>query len=68
VEQRRNFDFGALIFGLIVLGVGVYYFLANTLGLQIPDLDWDKIWPLLVVALGCAILFSNLRRKGGTDS
>jgi hypothetical protein len=66
--DRRNFDFGALIFGLVVLGVGVYYLLQNTLGLQMPDLDWDKIWPFLVIVLGCAILLSNFRKNRGSDA
>jgi uncharacterized membrane protein len=57
-HRLRNLEVGRLIFGLIVLGFGVYYFVQKTLGIPIPNLDWDQIWPLLVIALGAGIAFS----------
>jgi hypothetical protein len=68
VERLRNLDLGGIIFGLVILGVGLYYFLERTLGLSVPDLNWDKIWPLLVIGLGVAILFSAWARKGKDSS
>jgi hypothetical protein len=65
VNKGRGLDFGALIFGLIVLGVGIYYFAQKTLGLAIPDLDWDRIWPLIVIGVGVLIVVSNLVRSKG---
>jgi hypothetical protein len=65
VNKDRGFDLGALIFGLIVLGVGLYYFAQKTLGLAMPDLDWDRIWPLIIIGVGVLIVVSNLRRKDG---
>lgn len=64
MERLRNLDVGALILGLIILGIGVYYFLQRTLGLSMPDLDWDKVWPLLVIALGVGMLYSAWARMG----
>ena len=64
MNRDRGLDFGALIFGLIVLGVGIYYFAQKTLGLAIPDLDWERIWPLIIIAVGVLVVVSNLRRKG----
>jgi hypothetical protein len=42
--------------------VGIYYVLANTFGLQMAELDWDKIWPLAVVALGIGIIWGAWSR------
>jgi hypothetical protein len=53
----RRLDLGGVIFGLIILGVGAYYLLRNTFGIQIPEIDWDMLWPLLVVALGVGIVW-----------
>jgi hypothetical protein len=63
VNKDRGFDFGALIFGLIVLGVGLYYFAQKTLGMAIPDLDWERVWPLIIIGVGVLIVVSNVRRR-----
>jgi hypothetical protein len=64
VNKGRGFDAGALVFGLIVLGVGLYYFADKTLGIAMPDLDWDRIWPVIIIAVGVAIVGSNLLPRG----
>jgi LiaI-LiaF-like transmembrane region len=64
MSRLRGLDLGAIVFGLIVLGVGGYYLLVNTFGLDLPELDWDKIWPLLVIALGLAIVLGAWGRMG----
>jgi hypothetical protein len=57
VDRVRRVDIGALLIGLIILGVGIYYMLTNTFGIVLPPLDWDQIWPLAVIALGVGILW-----------
>jgi hypothetical protein len=69
VKRLRNLDLGGVLIGLIILGVGVYYFLDQTLGIALPELNWDKVWPLFIIALGAGIVFSNwARSKGGDES
>ncbi len=65
MNERRLIDPGAVLFGLIVLGVGVYYLLTNTFGFEMPELDWDQIWPIAVIALGLGILWQTWIRMGG---
>jgi hypothetical protein len=65
VKRLRNLDLGGVLFGLIVLGVGVYYLLDRTFGISMPNLNWDKVWPLFVVALGAAIVFSSWAKGRG---
>jgi hypothetical protein len=59
----RRFDLGALVFGAIVLFAGGYYFLRNTLGVNLGELDWEPIWPILVIAIGISILYGVLFRS-----
>ena len=56
----RRVDIGALVFGGILLIAGGFYFLRNTLGWNLGDLNWDALWPFLVIALGGSILYRAL--------
>lgn len=62
---HRRRDAGGLILGVILLMVGIYYLLQRTLGLDIPDLNWDQLWPLLLILLGGAILYGAVTRRNG---
>jgi ABC-type antimicrobial peptide transport system permease subunit len=67
VERLRDVDVARVLIGLIIAGVGFYYFLTNTLGLALPQLDWDRVWPLFLIAVGLGIVSTNLlghRRSG----
>jgi ABC-type antimicrobial peptide transport system permease subunit len=61
--HRRRSDVGAFIFGGILLLVGVYYLLQQTLGMALPDLDWDRIWPLILIVIGGLVLFGAWSRR-----
>ena len=62
VDKLRRIDVGAILLGLIVLGVGIYYTLVNVFGFELAELDWDMVWPLAVVALGIGILWGAWSR------
>jgi divalent metal cation (Fe/Co/Zn/Cd) transporter len=64
---HRRFDFGALLIGAIILFVGGYYFLRNTLGFNMGELDWEPIWPVLVIVLGASILLGALARRNSDE-
>ena len=53
---------GALLFGVILLGVGLWFFAERTLGLAMPDISWGQLWPLLLVGLGAWMVLGTLRR------
>ncbi len=64
MDRLRRLDVGAILIGLIILGVGIYYTLVNVFGLKLAELDWDKVWPLAIVALGIGILWGAWSRMG----
>lgn len=64
MDRLRSIDVGAILIGLIILAVGIYYTLVNVFGLELAELDWDKIWPLAVIALGIGILWGAWSRLG----
>jgi hypothetical protein len=60
--RDRGRDMGALVFAAILLFVGSYYLLRNTLGFDLGELDGDRIWPVIVIAIGASILLRAIGR------
>jgi hypothetical protein len=52
----------SIVTGLVVLAVGLWFFATQTLGLDLPDLDSGKLWPLILIGLGAWIVFGAVRR------
>ena len=48
--------YGSIIVGLVILAVGIWYFADRTLGLELPRLDADQLWPIAVIALGAWLI------------
>jgi hypothetical protein len=53
----------SLIFGVIILIIGLWFFATRTLGLDLPDIEWGTLWPLLLIGLGAWIVFGAMRRN-----
>ena len=72
MDQLRRIDIGGVIIGLVILVVGIYYLLVNMFGVVLPELDWDKIWPIAVIAVGIGVTSSAWSRRshgeGGSHS
>ena len=58
-NQRRR-DSGGLVFGVVLLLVGGYFLLRDTLHIRLPNLG--ELWPLFLIALGLWILLNAARR------
>ena len=58
-DHGRN---APLILGVIVLVIGAWFFATRTLGLDLPDLDWDQLWPVILIVIGGWIVYSSVRR------
>jgi NADH:ubiquinone oxidoreductase subunit 4 (subunit M) len=63
VRGHGRRDAGGIVFGVILLLVGGYYLLQQTFGLNLPDLNWDQIWPVLVIVLGLVVLYGAWSRS-----
>ena len=57
--RREGRSDAPLIFGAILVIVGILAFA----GQVFPAIDWDLIWPLLLVALGVALVIGATRRR-----
>ena len=56
-HPRRRSGLGTLFIALVLLLVGGYYVLRNTLGIDLPELDSDAVAPVLAVVAGVLLLY-----------
>lgn len=61
--QADNGRNASLVFGIILVGIGAWFFATRTLGLDLPELRWDQIWPIFLVGLGVWIVLGSLNRR-----
>lgn len=54
-----------VVFGLILLGIGLWFFAEITLGLAMPSISWDQVWPIILIVIGVWIVLSSRRRTPG---
>ncbi|HXG39908.1 MAG TPA: DUF5668 domain-containing protein [Candidatus Limnocylindrales bacterium] len=61
-SQRRSPDRDwSIAGGLILVLVGVYFFLDETLGLNLPS--FGELWPILVIVVGAWLIVRALARR-----
>lgn len=63
-SRRRGSDSSALFWGVLLLIVGIWFFLRETLGMDLPSIRWDTVWPILLIAIGALVIFRGLRNRG----
>jgi phage shock protein C len=56
---RRGGSGGAVVFGLILIGAGIWFLIDR----YVPAIDSDLVWPIALVVLGAALLVVSLRRS-----
>jgi len=55
-QGQRGTNVASIVVGLVFLGIGIWYFLDTTLGLTMPDIEWDNIWPIILIVIGGVIV------------
>jgi hypothetical protein len=66
--RRRNrvgqlADTGTIVWGLILIAIGGWFFLDHTLGFDMPRVDWSDLWPVILIVIGAFVLLQGLRRR-----
>jgi uncharacterized integral membrane protein len=62
-RRKRGGDTVTLVWGVILLAVGIWFFLDNTLGIEMPRIQWADVWPVIVIAVGVFVILQGLRRR-----
>ncbi len=53
----------AVLLGLGILLVGIYYFIDRTLGIALPSIRWGTLWPLILIVIGGLIVVRAMGRR-----
>ena len=61
LRDRR--DGGAIVWGLIILAIGLWFFLDQTLGIRLPRIDWRYLWPVILILIGAILVYQGIRRR-----
>ena len=64
-RTNRFVDTGAVVWGLILLAVGGWFFLDQTLGWDMPAIDWGDLWPVILIVIGGVVIFQGISRRSG---
>jgi NADH:ubiquinone oxidoreductase subunit 4 (subunit M) len=60
----RRTGVGTVLLAAILIVVGGYYVLRNTLGIDLPQLDSDQVVPVIAVLAGLALLYRAWQDHG----
>ena len=52
-----------MIVGLILIAIGLYFFVDRTLGIALPRISWGSLWPIVLIVIGGLILGRSLDRR-----
>lgn len=61
--RNRGLDATGIVWGAILLAVGVWFFLTQTLGWELPAVDWGDLWPVILIVVGAVVIFQAMRRR-----
>lgn len=62
-RSGRMVDTGAIVWGLILLAVGGWFFLDHTLGWDMPRISWGDLWPVVLIVIGAVVILQGFGRK-----
>jgi hypothetical protein len=54
---------GSVVFGSILLGLGLWFFAEHTLRLDMPDIEWSQAWPVILIVIGAWIVLGAVRDR-----
>ena len=63
--RREDRDAGrtaSVLFGLVILGFGLWFFVEHTLGYELPRIRWSQLWPVALIVIGLWVVLGSMRR------
>jgi hypothetical protein len=64
-RRREDRDAGrtaSVLFGMVILGLGLWFFAEHTLGYELPRISWSQLWPITLIVIGLWVVLGSMRR------
>jgi hypothetical protein len=61
--RERDSNIAAIVVGLVLVAIGGWYFLEQTLGIQMPRISWRDVWPVILIVLGVVVIIRSQTRR-----
>jgi hypothetical protein len=61
--KDRGPNLASLVFGLILVAIGLWFFVDRTLGIALPRIQWSTIWPVILIGIGALVLVRSVKRN-----
>lgn len=62
-DRRQRASPVAIVVGLALIAVGLYFFVDRTLGIALPRIQWSAIWPVALIVIGGLVLLRSVSRR-----
>jgi hypothetical protein len=62
-DDRDHGRTASILFGLVILGLGLWFFAEVTLGYELPRVQWSQVWPVILIAIGLWVVLGSMRRR-----
>lgn len=62
-DKDRGPSLAALVTGVVLVVIGLYFFLDRTLGVALPRIQWSTVWPVILIAIGAIVLVRSVSRR-----
>ena len=61
-DDRDHGRTASILFGLLFLGLGLWFFVELTLGYDLPQIRWSQLWPAALILIGLWVVLGSMRR------
>jgi hypothetical protein len=61
--RERDGNVASIVVGLVLLVIGIWYLLDQTLDIDMPRISWGDFWPVILIVIGGVIVFQSARRR-----
>ena len=60
---KETADLAGRLWGLVLLGFGLWFFADVTLKLDLPSVRWSELWPVILIVIGGFVVLRGLARR-----
>ena len=60
---KETAELAGRLWGLVLLGFGLWFFADVTLKLDLPSVRWSELWPVVLIVLGGFVVLRGLARR-----